>query len=226
MNGTSLRDPIVLVHGILGFDRFSLAGTLIEYFRGMPEALRAAGNIVPEPPALNPAGSVVERATCLQTFLNTNADVDGRQVHLIAHSMGGLDCRYMISRLGMADRVLSLTTLGTPHRGTPLADLDVGVLGPLMNLLGLTGLVDLKGFFDLTIRNSREFSLEEVPDVKGIKYFSIAGQYDPGLFTIGLLKPSHDLLIERGEGANDGLVSVASATFGTFLGTWMPIIST
>ena len=70
-----------------------------------------------------------------------------------------------------------------------------------MDLLGLTGIVDLKGFFDLTIRNSREFSLEEVPDKPGINYFSIAGQYDPGFFTIGLLKPSHDLLIARGEGA-------------------------
>ena len=40
--------------------------------------------------------------------------------------MGGLDSRYMISKLDMADRVLSLTTLGTPHRGTAFADWAVG----------------------------------------------------------------------------------------------------
>src|SRR5262249_5187529 len=40
-----------------------------------------------------------------------------RAVHVFAHSMGGLDARYMISRLGMAKRVLSLTTIATPHRG-------------------------------------------------------------------------------------------------------------
>ena len=31
----------------------------------------------------------------------------------------------MISRLGMAPRVLSLTTLGTPHRGSAFADWGV-----------------------------------------------------------------------------------------------------
>ena len=44
------------------------------------------------------------------------------KVHIIAHSMGGLDSRRMIVDLGMADKVASLTTIGTPHRGTILAD--------------------------------------------------------------------------------------------------------
>ena len=44
------------------------------------------------------------------------------KVHIIAHSMGGLDARHMIVDLGMADKVASLTTIGTPHRGTILAD--------------------------------------------------------------------------------------------------------
>jgi len=68
--------------------------------------------------------------------------VDGKPVsiseytgkfHLIAHSMGGLDCRYLISHLQPSDenrkgskgngcRVASLTTIGTPHRGSPFAD--------------------------------------------------------------------------------------------------------
>ena len=42
-------------------------------------------------------------------------------MHLIAHSMGGLDARHMIVREGMAERVASLTTVGTPHNGTPVA---------------------------------------------------------------------------------------------------------
>ena len=52
----------------------------------------------------------------------------GRPVHLIGHSLGGLDSRFLISKLGMADRVLSLTTIGTPHHGTPLADIVVRAL--------------------------------------------------------------------------------------------------
>ena len=44
------------------------------------------------------------------------------RVVIIAHSMGGLDARYMISRLGMDDRVTALVTITTPHRGSPYAD--------------------------------------------------------------------------------------------------------
>ena len=36
--------------------------------------------------------------------------------------MGGLDARYMIGQLGMADRVAALLTVTTPHRGSPYAD--------------------------------------------------------------------------------------------------------
>src|SRR5207245_6473457 len=46
----------------------------------------------------------------------------GEPVNLIAHSMGGLDARYMITHLGMAEHVRSLTTVSTPHRGTYLVD--------------------------------------------------------------------------------------------------------
>src|SRR5262249_40078789 len=150
----------------------TVAGTTIEYFRGIPEALRAAGNLVPDPPELSSAGSVKQRAADLKKYLESHGDVVDRKVHLIAHSMGGLDSRYMISRLGMADRILSLTTLGTPHQGTSLADLGVAVLGPVLDFLDLTGLADLKGFFDLTFRNSREFSAEALPNDSGVQSFS------------------------------------------------------
>jgi len=50
-------------------------------------------------------------------------------VHLVAHSKGGLDCRYYLAEhygeVGPSTRsfdVLSLTTLGTPHNGSVLAD--------------------------------------------------------------------------------------------------------
>ena len=58
--------PIVLVHGILGFDRLGLPGSPISYFRGVRKALLGAGYTVPEPKALargqrHGAGSRVER---------------------------------------------------------------------------------------------------------------------------------------------------------------------
>jgi pimeloyl-ACP methyl ester carboxylesterase len=44
-------------------------------------------------------------------------------VHVIAHSMGGLDARCLIA--GGATNIASLTTLGTPFRGTLAADVAV-----------------------------------------------------------------------------------------------------
>ena len=95
-------------------------------------------------------------------------------VHLIGHSMGGLDARFMISRLGMRDRVLSLTTVGTPHRGSPFADWGVRRFGrlaaPFFQLVGLS----YQAFLDVTTAACRRFNAT-VPDAPGVRYFSVAG---------------------------------------------------
>ena len=49
--------------------------------------------------------------------------------------MAGLDARYMISKLGMADKVATLVTIGTPHRGSYFADWGVKVLGRGVNVM-------------------------------------------------------------------------------------------
>src|SRR5262252_6205372 len=131
---TDENAPIVLVHGILGFNQLTLGGArLAEYFRLIPEALRAAGHFVPEPPQLKSTCSVAERAQDLRSYLESDSDLTGRKVHLIAHSMGGLDSRFLIAKLGLANRVLSLTTIGTPHHGSPIADLVVRGTNPVLN---------------------------------------------------------------------------------------------
>src|SRR5262249_31050239 len=134
-----LRSPLVLVHGLFGFDKISLGNwTLVSYFSGIPQFLTAGGNRVLVP-RLSPTAGGAERAAQLKAFLDREVPQD--PVHLLAHSMGGLDCRYMISRLGMEDRVLTLTTLGTPHRGTPFADWSIRrlarLLKPVFCLLGI-----------------------------------------------------------------------------------------
>jgi triacylglycerol esterase/lipase EstA (alpha/beta hydrolase family) len=52
------------------------------------------------------------------------------KVHIIAHSMAGLDARYLLSHnlqsLANPGRVASLSTVATPHCGSPVADLLVG----------------------------------------------------------------------------------------------------
>ena len=66
---------------------------------------------------------------------------------------------------------------------------------------------------------SREFAAAGEPDSKDVPCFSVAGDYRPPLLPPGLLQASHAFIL-RLEGPNDGLVSVRSAMFGTFLGTW------
>jgi len=61
----------------------------------------------------------------------------------------------------------------------------------------------------------RKFN-EETPDVPGVQYFSWGAVYDPGL--IDTWKWPHSVILER-EGPNDGLVSVESSKWGTYLGT-------
>jgi triacylglycerol lipase len=223
-----MSDPIVLVHGIFGFGQLMVGGTTIaSYFRGIPEALRQDNYIVPDPPQLNTAGSVSDRANDLRSYLNnpSNVDVVGKRVHIVAHSMGGLDSRFMISQLGLADRVLSLTTIGTPHHGSPIADLVIQDRDP--RLVALLGSLGVTGIGDLTTTRCAEFN-RLIPEARQVRYYSVAGHFDPPRplgVPLGLLGLTHDL-IQAQEGDNDGLVSVTSATAGndahrwTFLGNW------
>src|SRR5262245_48830617 len=98
MNVPKLRAAGVLVHGLFGFDRISLGSTVLHYFPGVVEYLEAAGNRVLVP-CLTPTGGVAHRANQLKEFLLRQSP--NEPVHLLAHSMGGLDARYMISCLGM-----------------------------------------------------------------------------------------------------------------------------
>jgi triacylglycerol lipase len=214
MNIPKLQAPIVLIHGFLGFNELRLGGwTLASYFPRIPAMLRAAGNRVLIP-RLHPTRPVTERAGELKAFLDEHAPRE--PVHIIAHSMGGLDARYMVSCLDMGSRVLSLTTLGTPHRGTPFADWGIRrlerIVRPVLRLLS----VPTGAFYDLTTVGARQLN-EKMPDVTGVRYFSVAAHYT-GRFLPEWLLP-HSIVLQQ-EGANDGVVSVASARWGESLDLW------
>ncbi|GIW82203.1 MAG: lipase [Gemmatales bacterium] len=210
-----LESPVVLVHGLLGYDELKLFGlTLKHYFPGIPEVLRSAGNKVLVP-RLSPTSGIRDRANELRDFLQR--EVPGGTVHLIAHSMGGLDCRYLISCLGMERRVRSLTTIGTPHRGSSFADWCLErfsrVLQPLLDRLG----IPYQAFFDLTTESCLYFN-ETVLDADNVRYFSVAGVFEPTWLHPEWKLP-HDVVF-RSEGPNDGVVSVASASYGEHTEIW------
>src|SRR5436309_1516430 len=89
-----LRAPIVLVHGLFGFDRLQMGPWVVaNYFPGIPEALRAAGNRVLVA-RVSPTEGIASRAAQLKDFLDRESPHE--PVHLFGHSMGGLDSRYLI----------------------------------------------------------------------------------------------------------------------------------
>ncbi|HJZ55093.1 MAG TPA: alpha/beta fold hydrolase, partial [Gemmataceae bacterium] len=138
-------------------------------------------------------------------------------VHLIGHSMGGLDARYMISRLGMEQRVRSLTTVGTPHRGTAFADWGWSRLSrflvPLMRLIGMS----YDAFIDLRTDSCQRFN-EDVPDVPDVRYFAVAGVCERPWVGPEWQFPYR--IVNRAEGPNDGVVSLVSARWGEHTEVW------
>jgi triacylglycerol lipase len=215
MKIASLHAPIVLVHGLLGFDRVAMGGwVLADYFRGIPEALRANGNRV-FLASLSPTGGIAERAAQLKEQIDKEFPTES--VHLLSHSMGGLDSRYMITHLGMADRVLTLTTLGTPHRGTAFASWGVRRFAPLLQPLFEYFGLPHQAFHDLTVERCKEFN-ERTPDAPNVRYFSVGGRINHDWLNIQWGVPSS--ILEKLEGENDGVVSVASAKYGENFEVW------
>ena len=210
-----LDAPIVLAHGLFGFGRIGLGRiTLSCYFRGIPNLLRAGGNRVAIT-RVPPIAGVKRRAKRLGEQIER---VFGNQpVHLIGHSMGGLDSRHLLADPVWKGRILSLTTIATPHLGSALADSARLRVGPVYRLLR-TMRIDHRGFHDVTRRAARAVNRQFcVP--ASVPCFSIAGN-PADVDVCWPLRPFHQALLSL-EGPNDGLVSVESALgFGTPLPEW------
>ncbi len=133
--------------------------------------------------------------------------------------MGGLDARYMISKLGMEEHVAALLTVTTPHRGSPYADWIVRHLGHRLRGFRLMDFlkIDVQAANDLTTDACRRFN-DQMPDSPAVKYFSI-GAARPRHLVPPFAFHSHAIVADA-EGDNDSLVSVKSSTWGTHLGVW------
>ncbi|KOS20510.1 Lipase 2 [Escovopsis weberi] len=188
--------PIVLAHGLLGFAEISLHPRLptIRYWASIQEALAGAGATVLAT-SVPPSGSVPDRAAQLAAQIGRAAHP---VVNIVAHSMGGLDARYMIARglndpaLRPADssspdsgspdngirpqpfRVASLVTIATPHRGSAYADHLLRDGGPFRRLYPALRAVGLgtDAFEQLTTTYARDTFNPAVPDDPRVRYFS------------------------------------------------------
>jgi len=124
----------------------------------------------------------------------------------------------MVTHLGMAPFVDSLTTISSPHHGTPFVDLLYSNVEQEIKIIDLAKKmhIDLEAFKDLSEDAIMEFN-ENTPDVPGVSYYSIAG-YKKYVHKREILWAIYNYIL-RNHGPNDGLVTVESAKWGTFLGT-------
>ena len=213
--------PIMMLHGLAFRDRKHSS-----YWRRIPEALKARGATIYYG-WQDGWGTIEYNAGVLKENINNIlAETGCEKMNLIAHSKGGLDARCMISSFEMGDKIASLTTISTPHRGCVTIDrlfrmpkwvfrVIAIFVNSLFRLLG-----DKKpDFYTASRQLGAEFMKgfnEHNPDVPGVYYQSYAGV---------MKKPSSDILlslpyaiVSRVEGENDGLVTVSSAEWTNFKG--------
>jgi triacylglycerol lipase len=142
---TNRTHPIVLAHGIARFD--VLLDMLLDvdnddaldhkhYFKGIRTHLKAHG-FEAWHTQVDWAGSVQKRSSDLKRAVEAVLrDTGAEKIHIIAHSMGGLDARHMLfdnRNDGFHRKVASVSTISTPHRGSPVADFVLDPLGFLAN---------------------------------------------------------------------------------------------
>ncbi|XBW37323.1 hypothetical protein QEN19_002905 [Hanseniaspora menglaensis] len=243
------QNPIILCHGLSGFNSIQIIPSFdqikrillktaqvatvdqspfeaiisIDYWHGIKKKLEQNGCKV-FIAKVAPYGSISQRANLLNAFINQICvENDFQNINLVAHSMGGLDCRYLISAISDEQKtykVLSLTTLSTPHHGSAVANLLVNELklGKVIAEDGTSKLVP-PAFGQLTTQYLEEFNQKYKKD-ENVAYFSYGAYFWPKWYnfffiTWKIIFNSTHVLEDR---MNDGMVSINSSKYGEFLG--------
>ena len=219
------RYPLVLMHGFGVLAGMRRGGHLY----GAAAHLRMHG-VLAFAPNVAPYNTVSFRSSMWMDRLNdVLSETGASRVNLVAHSMGGLDGRYLISRAGLHDRVASLTTISTPHHGTYIAEYVLSrpervreILAKLADWVGTQAVAGAEADFrqalsELTLEHMHSSFNEKVEDHPDIRYRSFAGAAGKGTETPinPILRIGNSILFSA-EGLNDGIVSESSAKWGRF----------
>ncbi len=214
--------PILLVHGIalkdfLGFRAFG----------NIEKILRREGAVV-FTSRIDGFGTIENNAKQLKAeILDILKRTGAEKINLIAHSKGGLDSKYMIARLHMEDRVASLTTLCTPHMGSPVATTVLRFPDPLLHMTNAVINFWYRLFGDEhpdALSVCRELALSAKWEQRAL---SVSDKVYCQSFSTTLERPRDDFLMgiplifsHRYENKkSDGMVSVESAMFKNYRGT-------
>lgn len=213
------RYPILLVHGVFFRDT-----EYLNYWGRIPGELEANGAIIyygNHQSALSVADSAAELTERIKEIVE---ETGCEKVNIIAHSKGGLDCRYAISKLDAAPYVASLTTINTPHRGCLFADYLLGKISEniknsvadtynsTLKKLGEVRSDFLAAVKDLTAEACTAMD-EELSAPEGIFCQSIGSKLNKAASGKFPLNFSYHL-VKYFDGANDGLVSESSFQWG------------
>ncbi|BFM12823.1 triacylglycerol lipase [Simiduia litorea] len=159
--------PIVLVHGLSGFDSI-----LADYFYGVKGALRGVGASAVYTPQVTGYESNAARGEELLAYVQQLLAVTGAaKVNLIGHSQGGPTARYVASV--RPDLVASVTSVGSPHFGSPVADLikDSPLEGPTLAIGNAVGVLLAALSGDTSQQQNAMGSLESL-NTQGAKAFN------------------------------------------------------
>lgn len=221
--------PIVLAHGVCRFDKvwsdiLKIHNTddpkldNLHYFKGIRTMLMDNDFVVYHS-NVSWAADVDTRAEDLRKNITDILQTQNcEKVNIIAHSMGGLDARHMLfndrNSGKIHQHIASLTTISTPHSGSPFADWGTDNLPyviPVAQQLGL----DLNAITDLRTDRCQEFnSNAKVKEFEQNCEANIVFQTYAGRQSFWSVFEALKLsfyIIEKQEGDNDGLVSVESA---------------
>lgn len=221
------KHPIILAHGFARFDillnailpkvKLLLIKIIdlttpfdkLHYFKGIASHLRKNGFEVYHTNVSFGASLETRAKDLCKEIIKILNETGHKKVHIIAHSMGGLDARKMIVDENMADKVATLTTIATPHFGTCWADWALKHGGD-DQIEKLRAFIDLEGARDLTRAAAKKFNdrVRAQEATNSVVYQTYFGQQERQL-VFSYIQDSWDV-ISQDEGANDGLVPVTS----------------
>ena len=215
------RYPVLMIHGTGFRDR-----NRFNYWGRIPTTLADCGCQIYYGNQDSWATIENNAATVQERIRYILAETGAEKVNIIAHSKGGMEARYVVSTLGMAGQVASLTTISTPHHGSKTMDLACRLPGMLFRMAGFFAnrwfrlLGDQNPDFHFVCRQfTTEFAEEfnrRNADADGVFYQSYAGVMRNSFSDFLMFFPH--FVVRRIEGENDGLVTPESAKWGEFKG--------
>ncbi|KIJ12476.1 hypothetical protein PAXINDRAFT_181583 [Paxillus involutus ATCC 200175] len=206
-----IKNPVVLIHGFSDIPGLSGSWTAVE------EVLREVAG-VPKADILTlqipPLGTLAKRTDSAISAIT--AKFPGKTVHLIAHSMGGLNARDIAARSGTGElkfKVLTVTTFGTPHYGIKALETSAFV-DALVKILGVAA----PALIDMKPAEVTQFS-ERARVNPDVKYFTWAGDCTVGTFLFAAVWP-----FTIRHGATDCVINVSSAKWDPKYCTYLGVI--